>query len=128
MAPRKDSILAHTLARVLIAEGVTDVADVSKWAAVKAIPKATRVTSFLVLWAQAERELGRELEGVEEFRSIWHESERSAYRHQAECRALWGPENFRPLIEVIKKQLDATERRLHEKFNVGRAMSLEVAI
>lgn len=128
MAARKDSILAHTLARVLISEGVTDAADVSKWAAVKAMPKASRITMFLVLWAQAERELGRELEGIDEYREIWNESERSAYRRQAELRAVWGADKFRPLVEIIKKQLDARERRLHEEFNVGRALSLEVAI
>lgn len=128
MPSKTDSILAHTLARVVIAEGGTKPGEVTKWEAVKAIPKGTRVTAFLVLWAQAEREVGRELEGIEEYRSIWNESERSAYRHQAECREVWGGEMFRTLIDVLKNAMDDRERRLKEKFDVGRAMSLEVSV
>jgi hypothetical protein len=126
MAPQKDSILAHTLARVMMADGVTDGRDATKWTAVRAVPKASRITSFVVLWAQAERELGRELDGIDEYREIWNESERSAYRRQAEFREVWGAETFRPLVDTIKKQLDTQERRLHERFDLGRAMSLQV--
>jgi hypothetical protein len=125
---RKDTILAHTLARVLIADGVTRVEDATKWKAAKAVPKASRITSFIVLWAYAELDLGRELEGIDEYRDYWNESERSAYRRQAELRETWGAENVRPLLEAVKRHMAATEKRLGEKFNVARAMSLQVSI
>jgi hypothetical protein len=82
------------------------------------------------MWAYAERKLGRELEGIEDYRSFWNESERSAYRHQAEFRAAWGEENFRPLVEALKRTMAENERRTRERleFNVGRAMSLEVSL
>jgi hypothetical protein len=128
VATRTDTLLAHTLARVLIAEGVTHADEVGKWKAAKAVPKGSRITAFIVLWAQAERDLGRKLDGIEEYREYWNESERSAYRRQAEFRDVWGAESFRLLVDAVKAQLDANERALHEKFNLGRAMSLQIAV
>jgi hypothetical protein len=126
--PRKDTLLAHTLAKVLVADGVESIEDYSHWRAAKLSPKAARITSFIAMWALAERELGRELGGIDEYRSYWNESERSAYRRQKEFREVWGEDNFRAVIEAVKRQMDATEARIHEKLTLGRAMSLEVAL
>lgn len=125
---RKDTLLAHTVARVLIAEGVTRVEEATKWRSAKAVPKASRITSFIVQWVYAELDLGRELEGIDEYRDYWNESERSAYRRQAELRETWGPENVRPLLDLVKKHMAATQRRLGDKFNVAQAMSLQLSL
>jgi hypothetical protein len=130
MAVKKDSILAHTVARVAVAGMKPGQTSLSAWDGVKAVPKATRVAGFLTMWAFAERKLGRELEGVEDYREFWNESERSAYRHQAECRSVWGEENFRPLIDALTRTMAENERRVRERldFNAGRAMSMEVSL
>src|ERR1700693_2066968 len=98
MAVKKDSILAHTVARVVVAGLKPGQKSVNAWDGIKAVPKATRIAGFLTMWAYAERKRGRELEGVDGYREFWNESERSAYRYQSECRAVWGEENFRMLI------------------------------
>jgi len=130
MAASKDSILAHTVARVVVAGVKPGQTSVNAWDGMKAVPKATRVAGFLTAWAYAERRLGRELESVEDYRAFWNESQRSAYRHQAECRAVWGEENFRPLVDSLKRTMAENERRVRERleFNAGRAMSLEVSL
>jgi hypothetical protein len=130
MAVKKDSILAHTVARVVIAGLKPGQKQASSWDGIKAAPKAARIAAFLTMWAYAERNLGRELHGIEDYREFWKESERSAYRHQAECRAVWGEEHFRPLVDALKKTMAENERRVRERldFNVGRAMSLEVSL
>jgi hypothetical protein len=112
----------------MIAEGVSTLDEASTWKAAKAVPKASRITSFIVQWAYAERHLERELVGIDEYREFWNESERSAYRRQSEFRGVWGADNFRPVLDAVKTQMEATEKRLHEKVNVGRAMSLTVAL
>ena len=127
--PRRDSILAHTLARVMLSNGVQEATDVSRWKAARAIPKASRITAFLVQWSlDGSSNSAGELEGLDEYRMIWNESERSAYRHQAEFREAWGAENFRPLVDAIKSQLGRTARHSGEKPNVARAMTLEITV
>ena len=130
MAAKKDSILAHTVARVVVAGLEPGQESVNAWDGIKALPKATRIASFLTMWAFAERRLGRELEGIEDYREFWNESERSAYRYQSEFRAIWGEENFRLLIDALKQTMAQNERRVRERleFNAGRAMSLEVSL
>ena len=130
MAVRTDSILAHTVARIAVSGMKPGQKSISAWDGIKAGTKAARVASFLTMWAYAERKLGRELEGVEDYREFWSESERSAYRHQAECRAVWGEENFRVLIDALKATMAEREQRVRERldFNVGRAMSLEISL
>jgi hypothetical protein len=130
MAVKKDSILAHTVARVMAAGLRPGQTSVNTWDGMKAVPKATRVAGFLTAWAYAERKLGRELQGIEDYRAFWNESERSAYRHQAEYRAVWGEENFRLLVDALKRTMAENERRLRgrSEFNAGRVMSMEVSL
>ena len=101
VAVKRDSILAHTVARVVVAGMKPGQKSVNAWDGIKAGPKAGRIAAFLTMWAYAERKLGRELQGIEDYRAFWNESERSAYRHQAECRAVWGEENFRDRKSVV---------------------------
>lgn len=89
----------------------------SKWAAVKAVakvtPKATRVASFIVMWAAAMLDEGVDQYSITEYQRYWIEGERQTYRLQSEFRELW-PEFETPneLAQQILKQLDpSTSKR-----------------
>ena len=81
---------------------------VSNWAAAKAAPKAVRVGGFIVAWAFAMREEGRDEYTITEYQRYWREGERQTYRAQKEFRELW-PEFETPneLAAQIVKQVDA---------------------
>jgi hypothetical protein len=129
---RQDSLLAHCIARAVIAdEGGVDAATakfgqgaqrLSKWSALRAgaraTPKASRVASFIVQWAIAMREDGEETYSITAYQRHWAENERRAYRLQKEFRELW-PEYETPneLATQIVKHLDP-------KTNARDAMSL----
>ena len=99
---KKDSLLAHCLARAVIHEqGGPEAAAakygpnaerMSKWRAtamaVKVTPKASRVAGFIILWATAMRVEELDLFSITEYQRYWHESERQAYRRQVEFREL----------------------------------------
>ena len=119
--PRRDSLLAHCIARAVIAEqGGIDKAvatfgpkaeRLSKWsamrAAVKMTPKASRVAGFIVQWAIGMRSEGLASFSITEYQRYWSENERQAYRLQKEFRELW-PEYETPneLASQIAKHLD----------------------
>ncbi|MGI9111321.1 MAG: hypothetical protein ACR2GT_03850 [Gaiellaceae bacterium] len=100
---RLDSLLAHCIARGLIAEqGGLDQAvetyaaraePLSKWAALrttaKVTPKASRVAAFIVMWAVGMADEKVEAYSITEYQRYWNESERQAYRLQKEFRELW---------------------------------------
>lgn len=100
---KKDSLLAHCLARAIIAEqgGLEAAAEkygpnaerLSKWRAtalaVKVTPKASRVAGFVVLWATAMRIEEKDAFSITEYQRYWNESERQAYRRQVDFRELW---------------------------------------
>ena len=120
--PRKDTLLAHCLARAVVADrGGMEAAmeefgaraeRLSKWvavkAAVKATPKASRVAGFIIMWAIAMREERRDSFSITEYQRFWNEGERQAYRLQAEFRELW-PEFETPndLARIVVTQMDA---------------------
>lgn len=103
MPRTKDSILAHCIARGVIAEqgGLEAAVEkygpraerLSKWSALKTVakvtPKASRVATFIVLWALAMRDEGRDEYSITEYQRYWNENERQAYRLQVEFRELW---------------------------------------
>jgi hypothetical protein len=127
--PRKDSLLAHCIARAVIADaGGLDAAkdhwgeDAEAWAAaskwkqlrvlMKVTPKASRVAAFVIQWAWAMRDEQRDSFTITEYQRYWHEGERQAYRHQAEFRELW-PEFETPdalarqVVPHLNDKLDA---------------------
>lgn len=125
--PRRDSLLAHCIARGVIHEqgGIEEAVAaygpkaerLSKWAAVKAVakvtPKATRVASFIVMWAAAMLDEGVDQYSITEYQRYWIEGERQTYRLQSEFRELW-PEFETPneFAQQILKQLDpSTSKR-----------------
>lgn len=118
---RRDSLLAHCIARAVIAEqGGLDVAverygqraeRLSKWSAVKVVtkvtPKGSRVAGFVVMWAVAMFLEDREEFSITEYERYWNEGERQTYRLQKEFRELW-PEFETPneLAKELVKHLD----------------------
>jgi hypothetical protein len=136
---KKDSVLAHCIARAIIHDqgGIEAATEkygakaerMSKWttlrAAAKATPKASRVSNFIVFWALAMRDEGVDQFSITEYQRYWNESERQAYRLQREFRELW-PEFETPneLGRQIVKHLDG---RL-AKFDVAKLpMTVQVA-
>lgn len=123
---KKDSLLAHCLARAVIHEqGGLEAAvakygpnaeRMSKWRAtamaVKVTPKASRVAGFIVLWATAMRVEELDSLSITEYQRYWHESERQAYRRQVEFRDLW-PEYETPnelagqIVAYLRKRGEA---------------------
>jgi hypothetical protein len=122
LVAKKDSLLMHCLARVLIAEEGGEEAAVekygpraermSKWdglrLGLKGTPKASRVAGFILFWALAMRQEGKDEFSITEYQRYWCEGERQAYRLQAEFRELW-PEFETPneLARQLVKQVDA---------------------
>jgi hypothetical protein len=123
---RRDSLLAHCINRAVIhdqggIEATTekygaDGERLSKWAATMAVAKVTnkasRVSAFIVMWAAAMRDEGLDEFSITEYQRYWNESERRAYRLQAEFRELW-PEFETPneLAQQVVKHLDASLSR-----------------
>ena len=125
---KKDSLLAHCLARAVIHEqgGLEAAAAkygpkaerLSKWrataTAVKVTPKASRVAGFVVLWATAMRIEELDSFSITEYQRYWNESERQAYRRQVEFRELW-PEYETPnelagqIVAYLRKRGEAKQ-------------------
>lgn len=115
---KQDSLLAHCLLRAMVAElGGWEKAEaefeggnlkVNAWLGVKVTPKASRVATFIVLWAVAMRDEKRDSYSITEYQRYWNEGERQAYRVQNEFRELWPEfENPNDLAAQIVRNLDA---------------------
>jgi hypothetical protein len=52
--------------------------------------KGARVCAFITQWTMTSQALGREIT-IEDYIEWWRESQRTAYRHQAEFRAVFAP-------------------------------------
>lgn len=119
---RRDSLLAHCIARAVVADaGGPEEAgakygagspQLSKWAQLKVVskvtPKASRVAAFIVMWAVAMKLEGRDEFSITEYERYWNEGERQTYRLQKEFRELW-PDFDTPneLARLIVRDLDA---------------------
>ena len=128
MPRTKDSILAHCIARGVIAEqgGIEAAVEkygpkgerLSKWSALKTVgkvtPRASRVATFIVLWALAMRDEGLDEFSITEYQRYWNENERQAYRLQKEFRELWGAE-FETPNELARQIVQNVDRRLSKK-------------
>lgn len=118
---RRDSLLAHCIARAVIHEqGGIDAAvekygpkaeRLSKWQAMKTVAKVTnkasRVASFMVMWTVAMLEEGVDEYSITQYQRYWNEGERQTYRLQGEFRELW-PEYETPneFAQKMKGQID----------------------
>jgi hypothetical protein len=118
---RQDSLLAHCIARAIVAEqgGIEAAAEkygpqaerLSKWEALKTgariTPKAARVAGFIILWAVAMKIEDRDEFSITEYQRYWHEGERQTYRLQKEFRELWTEhETPNEVARQLVKQVD----------------------
>ena len=138
MPKSMDTILGHCIIRAVVAdEGGPEAATakygvgatVSKWDAVKVLakvtPKASRVATFIVLWAVAMRIEGLEEFSITEYQRYWHEGERQTYRVQKEFRELWWEyETPNEIARAIVKNID---KRMTKKEAMRLPMTLRVA-
>jgi hypothetical protein len=121
---KKDSIIAHCLMRAIIEEqgGIEAAVEkygpkaerLSKWSAIKTAakvtPKATRVAGFIVMWAVAMRDEGKDEFSITEYQRWWNEGERQTYRLQGEFRELWSElDTPNELARQIIKHLDGKQ-------------------
>ena len=132
---RRDSLLAHCIARAVIAEegGIEATAEkygeggerLSKWGALrtaaKVTPKASRVAGFVVMWAVAMADEKVESYSITEYQRYWHEGERQTYRLQAEFRELW-PELETP-NDLAAQLVDYLKRHKVSKTRIARLPS-----
>lgn len=132
---RRDSLLAHCIARAVIADqgGIEAAAErygeraerLSKWEALrtaaKVTPKASRVAAFIVMWAAAMADEKADSYSITEYQRYWHEGERQAYRLQAEFRELW-PELDTP-NDLAAQLVDYLKRHKPSKVQVARLPS-----
>ena len=95
---KKDSLLAHCIARAVAAdrghertrvELEAGTLKVRTWTAAKVTPKASRVAAFIIQWAIAMRDEGVRSFTITEYQRYWNEGERQSYRRQADFRELW---------------------------------------
>lgn len=126
---KRDSLLAHCIARAIIAEAGGLVSARDRWGddaagfraegawrqirlLAKVTPKASRVAAFIVMWAWQMRDESKDALTITEFQRYWNEGERQAYRHQAEFRELWSEvdtpnELARQVVPHLGAKLDA---------------------
>lgn len=124
MTKKKDSLLAHCLARAVIDDAGGPEAARKKYGedgekaramgvfqqvklGTRVTPKASRTAGFIILWAWAMKSEGKDAYTITEYQRYYNEGERQAYRSQSEFRDLW-PEFETPneLARQILKHLD----------------------
>jgi hypothetical protein len=131
---RLDSLLGHCLLRAVVVDlGGWDKAqaqfdagelNITSWAGVKAMPRASRVAGFIVLWASAMRIEDLDAFSITEYQRYWHESERQAYRLQKEFRELW-PEYETP-NELARQLVQQMDKKATKKNVLSLPMTLQV--
>jgi hypothetical protein len=115
---KTDTILAHCIARAVIAEAggedaarsrygeQAEVLRASKWqsfkVAAKVTPRASRVAAFVSLWGLALDDLGRDELTVDEYAEWANESRATAFRRAAEYRELWGDVDLNELGRRVR--------------------------
>lgn len=128
---KQDTLLAHCIARAVIDDAGGEDAAREKWGddaaalaaasrwqqmrlLIKVTPKASRVAGFIVLWAWAMKDEGKDSYTISEYQRYYNENERQAYRLQAEFRELWREfetpnELARQVVPHLRGRADATK-------------------
>ena len=120
---KTETILAHCIARAVIASaGGEEAAQAkygteaerlraSKWqsfkVAAKATPRASRVAAFISLWGLALDDLDRDELTVDEYAEWANESRATAFRRAAEYRELWGEVDVNELGRRVRDHVRA---------------------
>ena len=144
MPKAMDTILGHCIARAVMLDTVREAGgfeavkakygeNAERWstwsklrAVTKATPKASRVASFIVCWAIAMQEEGRDSYSITEYQRYWNENERQAYRLQNEFRDLW-PE-FETPNELAGQIVRHVKERLSKRDVAKLPTTLRVAV
>jgi hypothetical protein len=129
---KTETILAHCIARAVIASaGGEEAAQAkygteaerlraSKWqsfkVAAKATPRASRVAAFISLWGLALDDLDRDELTVDEYAEWANESRATAFRRAAEYRELWGEVDVNELGRRVRDHVRA-HRELRRRPN-----------
>ncbi len=92
--------------------------------ATKVTPKASRVATFIVLWAVAMRDEKADEFSITEYQRYWNENERQAYRVQKEFRELW-PEYETP-NELARQIVRHIDRRMGKRDAARLPMTLRI--
>jgi len=132
-----DTVLGHCILRALIHDQGGEEATKakfgpgssgSKWSALrvatKVTPKASRVATFIVLWAVAMRDEKADEFSITEYQRYWNENERQAYRVQKEFRELW-PEYETP-NELARQIVRHIDRRMGKRDAARLPMTLRI--
>jgi hypothetical protein len=138
---KTDTILAHCIARAVIADaGGEEAARAkygdeaeglrgSKWQAflvsAKVTPRASRVAAFIALWGIALDDLDREELTVEEYAEWAKEARATAFRRAADYRELWPDVEVNELARLIRDYV-RSHRQLRRTPNA--LVSIPVAI
>jgi hypothetical protein len=138
---KTDTILAHCIARALIADAGGEEAAKArygeqaealkgkKWQslllAAKVTPRASRVAAFICMWGLAQDGLDRDEISVDEFVEWANESRATAFRRAAEYRELWGDVEINELGRRVRDHV-RSHRELRRHPN--ELMSIAVAV
>jgi hypothetical protein len=136
-----DTILAHCLARAMIADAGGNEAAQTKYGAegellranqwqafklaAKVTPRASRVAAFISLWGLALHDLDRDELSVEEYAEWANESRATAFRRAAEYRELWPDREVNDLARRVRDHV-RSHRQLRRTPNA--LVSIPVAV
>jgi hypothetical protein len=139
--PKTDTILAHCLARAMIADAGGNEAAQEKYGAegevlranqwqafklaAKVTPRASRVAAFISLWGLALDDLDRDELSVEEYAEWANESRATAFRRAAEYRELWPDREVNDLARRVRDHV-RSHRQLRRTPNA--LVSIPVAV
>jgi hypothetical protein len=120
---KTDTILAHCIARAVVADAGGEVAararygdnaeglQGSKWkafrVAAKVTPRASRVAAFIALWGLALDDLDRDELTVDEYAEWANEARATAFRRAADYRELWGDVDLNELGRRVRDHVRA---------------------
>ena len=115
---KRDTILAHCIARAVVADAGGEEAakakygedaerlKASKWqsfkVAAKVTPRASRVAAFISLWGLALDDLDRDELTVDEYAEWANEARATAFRRAADYRELWGDVDLNELGRRVR--------------------------
>ena len=138
---KTDTIVAHCIARAVIAEAGGEEAAkakygeraealrASKWqsfkAAARVTPKAMRVATFTSLWGLALDDLDRDELSVEEYAEWASEPRATAFRRAAEYRELWGDVDVNELARRVRDHV-RSHRELRRRPNALVSIPIDV--
>ena len=138
---KTDTILAHCIARAVIADAGGEEAArgkygeqaealrASKWqsfkVAAKVTPRASRVAAFISLWGLALDDLDRDELTVDEYAEWANEARATAFRRAADYRELWGDVDVNELARRVRDHV-RSDRAVRRKPNALTSIPITI--